>query len=99
MTCASPFTTYSTPLLFEFFQPGLEIDQLSGLMGLLCVVVFGDAHDNVHHIRYAARTFGATIELRIDFGRHDKLPRIGLEKVQDDVLDLLGGDHIALTDK
>ena len=66
---------------------------------MLRVVVFGDADDNVHHIRHAARAFRTSVELGINFCGDHELPRIGLEQVQDDVLDLLGGDHVALADE
>src|SRR5690554_5864378 len=99
MTCASPFTTYSTLLLFELVQPGGKRNDRAGLQGLLRVVVFGDADDNVHHIRHATAAYGAAIELAINLGRHHQLPRIGLEQVEDDVLDFLAGDHVALTDE
>ena len=60
------------------------------------MVVFGDADDNVHHIRYATAAFGATVEFAIDFGGHDQLPWIGLEQIKNDVLDLFAGNHVAL---
>src|SRR5690606_26623977 len=99
MTCASPFTTYSVPLLLELFQPGLELDELGGLMGLLCVIIFGDADDNVHHIRHTARAFCATVEFGIDLGGNHELPWIGLEEIEHDALDFLAGNHVALADK
>ncbi|KRA55342.1 hypothetical protein ASD80_13080 [Devosia sp. Root635] len=68
-------------------------------MGLLAVVVFGDANDNVHHIRHAAAAFGAAIEFRIDLGRNHQLPGIGAEQIEDDILDLLAGNHVALADE
>ncbi|OAM76102.1 hypothetical protein A3840_13580 [Devosia elaeis] len=86
-------------MLFELFEPGLDVHQLSGLEGLLCVVVFCDPHDYVHHIRHAAGAFRATVQFGIDLGGHHELPRIGLEQIEHDVLDLLGADHIALADK
>ncbi len=81
-------TTYSVPLLLETFQPGLDVHQFGGRECLLCVVIFGDPHDNVHHIRHAAGAFGAPIKLGIDLGGDDQLPRIGLEQIEHDVLDL-----------
>ena len=68
-------------------------------MGLLRVVVFRDADDNVHHIRHAAAAFGAAAELGIDLGRDHQLPRIGLEQIEDDILNLLAGNHVALADE
>ncbi|KKB76914.1 hypothetical protein VW35_16110 [Devosia soli] len=68
-------------------------------MSILGVIILCDLDDNVHHIRHAARAFRAAIEFAIDLCRNDELPRIGLEQVQDDVLDLLGGDHVALADE
>ena len=53
------------------------------------VVVFGDANDNVHHIRHATAAFGAAIELGIDLGGNHQLPGIGAQQVEDDVLDFL----------
>ena len=66
---------------------------------MLCMVVFGDAHDNVHHIRHAAGAFCAPVELGVDLGGDDQLPGIRLEQIEHDILDLLRGDHIALADK
>ena len=66
---------------------------------MLRVVVFGDPNDNVHHIRHAAAAFGPAIELTIDLGGHDQLPWIGLEQIEDDILNLLAGDHVALADE
>jgi hypothetical protein len=86
-------------LLLELFQPGLEVYQLSGLMGLLCVVIFRDADDNVHHIRYTPAALGATVQLTINLCGHNKLPRICAQQIEDDILDLPGRDHIALTDE
>ena len=63
------------------------------------VVVFGDANDNVHHIRHAAAAFRAAIELAINLGRDHQLPGIGAQEIQDNVLDFLAGDHVALTNK
>src|SRR5690606_24715417 len=99
MTCASPFTTYSIPLFFELFEPGLERDQLSGLVGLLCVVIFSDPHDNVHHIRYAAGTFRASVQFRVNLGRDNQLPGISFQQIENNVLDLFRRDHVALADK
>jgi predicted metal-dependent hydrolase len=99
MTCASPFTTYSTLLFLELFQAGLNLDQIGLWMGLLRVVVFGDADDNVHHIRHAAAAFGAAIELVIDLGRDYQLPGIGAQQIEDDILNLLGRDHVALANE
>src|SRR5690554_1178058 len=73
MTCASPFTTYSTPLLLELIEPSRQRKDFAGLLGLLDVVVFRDADDNVHHIRHATTAFGAAIEFGIDLGRHHQL--------------------------
>ncbi|KKC41082.1 hypothetical protein WH87_02815 [Devosia epidermidihirudinis] len=68
-------------------------------MGLLRVVLFGDADDNVHHIRHTTTAFGATVELVIDLCRDHQLPRISNQQIENDVLNLLGRDHIALADE
>lgn len=68
-------------------------------MGILGVIILCDLDDNVHHIRHAARAFRTSVELAIDLRRDHQLPGIGLEKIKNDVLDLLRGDHIALADK
>src|SRR3954463_10487406 len=99
MTCASPFTTISTLLLLELCKAGFKLDELARRARLLEMVVLGDAHDNVHHIWHAAAAFGAAGELAIDLGRNHQLPGVLLEQGQDDVLDLLGGDHVALADE
>jgi hypothetical protein len=68
-------------------------------MGILGVIILCDLDDNVHHIRHAARAFRTSVELRIDLCGHHQLPGIGFQKIKNDVLDLLRGDHIALADK
>ena len=69
------------------------------LFGQLEVVLFGHRQDNVHHIRNAAGAFAALVEFPVDHGRNDDLPRIGPKQLQDNLLDLPVGDHIALADK
>ena len=76
-------------MLLELFEPGRKRNDVARLLGLLRVVVFGDADDNVHHIRHATAAFGTTIELGINLGRDHELPRISTEQVEDDILDLL----------
>ena len=86
-------------MLLEFFKPSLECHHVPGRVSILGVIILCDLDDNVHHIRHAAGAFRTSVELAIDLCRHHELPRICLEQVQDDVLDLLGGDHIALADE
>tara|TARA_R110002020_G_scaffold134252_40_gene299760 strand:- start:3413 stop:3664 length:252 start_codon:yes stop_codon:yes gene_type:complete len=66
---------------------------------MLRVVIFGHPNNDVYHIRHAATTFGAAIKLFIDLGGHNQLPGICAQQVKDDVLDLLGRDHVALTNE
>jgi hypothetical protein len=68
-------------------------------MGMLGVIILCDLDDNVHQIWHAASAFRTSVELAIDLGRDDELPGICLEQFQDDILDLLRGDHIALANE
>jgi len=63
------------------------------------MVVFGDPNNYVYHIRHAATTLGAAIEFLVHLGGHDELPWISAQQLKDDILDLLGRDHIALADE
>ena len=68
------------------------------LFGHLKVVLFSHREDNVHHIRNAAGAFAALVELPVDHGGNDDLPRILLQQAHNDLLDLPVGDHVALAD-
>jgi len=61
--------------------------------------MFGDPNDRFHHIWEAAATATALLQRMIDLGRHDKLPRILLEQLDDRLLDLLLGYQVAVADK
>ncbi|WP_423066472.1 hypothetical protein [Devosia sp. CN2-171] len=69
------------------------------LFGRLEVVLFRYGKDNVYHIRNAAGAFAALVEFPVDHGRDDDLPGILAQQVQDNLLDLPVGDHVALADK
>ena len=63
------------------------------------VVVFGDANDDVHHIRKTAAADAALAELMVDLGRDDQLPWILVEKIGDDPLDIPIRDDVAVADE
>jgi hypothetical protein len=66
---------------------------------VLQVISFGDADDDVHHIRKAAAADAALTHLMVDLGRNDELPGILLEQVEDDALDLAIRDDVAVADE
>jgi hypothetical protein len=63
------------------------------------MIVLGDANDRFHHIWEAAATTPALLQRMIDFCRHDQVPGILFEQLDDRVLDLLFRDQIAMADK
>jgi hypothetical protein len=63
------------------------------------MVIFGDPNDRFDHIWEAAATAAALMQRMIDFGRHDQVPGILVEQLDDRVLDLLFRDQIAVADK
>src|SRR5690606_13390707 len=63
------------------------------------MVVFGYPNDRFHHIWEAAATAAALLERMIHLGRHDELPGVVIEKTDDDLLDLLLGNQVAMADQ
>jgi hypothetical protein len=61
--------------------------------------MLGDPNDRFHHIWEAAATATALLQRMIDFRRHDELPGIPVQKLDDRLLDLLLGYQVAVTDK
>jgi hypothetical protein len=53
------------------------------------VVVLGYPNDRFHHIWEAAATAAALLKPMIYLGRHDEVPGIGIEKLDDGLFDLL----------
>ena len=63
------------------------------------VIIFGDPHDNVHHIREAAAAPAALLDRVVDLGGDDELPGIVAQHIEDRILDVALGDHIAVADQ
>jgi hypothetical protein len=62
------------------------------------VVVLGYPNDRFHHIWEAAATAAALLKPMIYLGRHDEVPGILLEKLDDGLFDILFGYEVAVTD-
>jgi len=60
--------------------------------------MFGDPNDRFHHIWEAAATAAAFVQGMIDLRRHDELPGVLVEQLDDRLLDLLLGYQVAVTD-
>ena len=80
-------------------QPSLNVDQLAGVPHLGEVVTLGHSRDDVDNVWKTAAAAAAFAQLVVDFGRHHELPRIFLEEAQDNTLDFLVGDDVAVTDE
>jgi len=63
------------------------------------VIFLGCLHNDVDDVWKAAAAAAAFFHGVIDFGRHDKLPTVFVEKVGDNLPDFLVGYIIAATDK
>jgi len=63
------------------------------------MIALGHPNDRFHHIWEAAATATALLQGVIDLRRHDELPRILFEQVDDRLLDLLLGNQVAVADK
>src|SRR5262245_10592169 len=63
------------------------------------VVGFRDANDRFHHIREAAATAAALLQAVIYLCRHDELPCILIEEIDDRLFDLPIRDDVAMTDQ
>jgi hypothetical protein len=63
------------------------------------MVVFGNPNDRFHHIWEAAATATPLLQGMVDLRRHDELPGVPLEQLDDRLLDLLFGYQVAVTDK
>ena len=61
--------------------------------------MFGDPNDRFHHIWEAAATATPLLQGMVDLRRHDELPGVLLEQLDDRLLDLLLGYQVAVTDK
>ena len=61
--------------------------------------MLGDPNDRFHHIWEAAATATPLLQGMVDLRRHDELPGVLLEQLDDRVLDLLFGYQIAVTDE
>jgi hypothetical protein len=61
--------------------------------------MLGNANDSFHHIWEAAATATALLKGMIDLCRHDEVPGIGFQKVDDRLLDLLLGYQVTVTYK
>ena len=61
--------------------------------------MFGDPNDRFHHIWEAAATATPLLQGVIDLRRHDELPGILLQELDDRLLDLLFSYQVAVTDK
>jgi hypothetical protein len=53
------------------------------------VVILGYPNDRFHHIWEAAATAAALLKPMIYLGRHDEVPGIGIEKLDDGLFNLL----------
>jgi len=80
-------------------EPAAHVAHRLLLDTLSQVIVFGDADDDVHHIRKAAAADAALAELVVDFSRNDQLPGIGIEEAVDDGLNVAIGDDVAVADE
>jgi len=76
-----------------------ECDGLRLTDAAAAMVVFGDPDYGFHHIWKAAATAAALAERMVDLGRHDELPRIGVEQRPDGLLDFLVRDQVAVADQ
>src|SRR5919108_3105165 len=63
------------------------------------VVSFRDANDRFHHIRETAATAAALLQAMIDFRRHDQLPGVLIEQIDDRLFDLLLGYDVAVANE
>src|SRR5690606_34873982 len=99
MIRSSPFMAQAPVLAAQTTHAVQEWYDLGFHAAETAMVVFGYPNDRFHHIWEAAATAAALVERVVNFRRHDELPRIGIEKLDDRVLDLLLGDHVAVADK
>ena len=83
----------------ELLQLLLDIATQRWIAAHARVIIFGDANNNVHHIREAAAAAAAMRERVVDLGGNDELPGVFAEKAGDGLLDLLFRDHVARADE
>ncbi|KQV39535.1 hypothetical protein ASE23_19575 [Rhizobium sp. Root73] len=83
----------------ELFEAGHEIKYLVARRGAAGVILLGGADDDVDDIRETAAATAAFFHRMIDFCRHDKLPTVLIEHLDDGVLNVLIGDKIAATNQ
>src|SRR5690606_19059537 len=96
---SSPFMTQAPVLAAQTSHAVQEWYDLGFPAAEAAMVVLGYPNDRFHHIWEAAATAAALAEGVIDFRRHDELPRIGLEELEDRALDLLLRDDVAMTNQ
>jgi hypothetical protein len=60
--------------------------------------MLGYPNDRFHHIWEAAATATALLKPMIYLGRHDEVPGIGFQKLDNGLFDILFGDQVAVTD-
>jgi hypothetical protein len=63
------------------------------------MILLGGADDDVDNVRKTAAAAAALFHRVIDFCRHDKLPTVLIEHLDDGVLNVLIGDKIAATNQ
>ena len=80
-------------------ETAADVDERRLVGAVLQVVSFGDADDDVHHIRKAAAADAALAHFVVDLGRHDELPGVLIEQVEDDPFDVAVGDDVAVADE
>ncbi|KQY36604.1 hypothetical protein ASD32_18710 [Rhizobium sp. Root483D2] len=83
----------------ELFEAGHEIKYLLARRGAAGMILLGGADDDVHDIGKTAAATAALFHRMIDFCRHDELPTVLIEHLDDRVLNVLIGDKIAATNQ
>ncbi|EZQ14855.1 hypothetical protein CF98_14730 [Halopseudomonas bauzanensis] len=63
------------------------------------MVFLGYPNDRFDHIWEAAATATALLHIMIDLSRHDQLPRIAVQQIDDRPFDFLFGDDVAVADQ
>jgi hypothetical protein len=83
----------------ELFEAGHEIKYPVIRRGPTGMILLGGADDDVDDIGETAAATAALFHRMIDFRRHDQLPTVLIEKLDDRILDVFVGDEIAATNQ
>jgi hypothetical protein len=95
----SPFKIRSPVFFVELFEAGHEIKYLVIRRGAAGVILLGRADDDVDDIGETAAATAALLHRVVNLRRHDQLPTVLIEELDDRVLDVLVGDEIAATNQ